>query len=127
MAVVISLSGCGGGSGTAPELGTVTGVVTLDGKPLAGAQVEFAPEKSRSSVGQTDPEGKYSLMFDHENAGATIGTHKVRITTGNLAAGSDASKTASTAKIHERYNINTELTADVKAGENTFDFTLTSQ
>ncbi|MDA0834688.1 MAG: carboxypeptidase regulatory-like domain-containing protein [Planctomycetota bacterium] len=122
------LSGCGGGgSGDLPELGQVSGTITLDDKPLAGAQVEFASEKARSSTAQTDAEGKYTLMYDHENKGAAVGNHKVRITTGMFAAGSDVAKGATTTTIPEKYNINTELTAEVVAGENTFDFKLTSQ
>ena len=36
--------GCGGGAASdAPDLGQVSGVVTMDGKPLEGAMVTFEP------------------------------------------------------------------------------------
>ena len=39
---LLLLSACGGGSDT-PPLGTGSGVVTLDDKPLADAEVTFQP------------------------------------------------------------------------------------
>ncbi len=46
--------GCGGGD--MPELGDVSGKVTLDGKPLVGINILFTPEKGRPAGGVTDEE-----------------------------------------------------------------------
>ncbi|MCA9077496.1 MAG: carboxypeptidase regulatory-like domain-containing protein [Planctomycetaceae bacterium] len=74
-----------------PELGYVTGTVTLDGKPLAGARVEFTPtEKTfpitekrsirvRSSKAFTNEEGYYELRYDQDVEGAVVGDHRVKI------------------------------------------------
>ena len=65
----VFLSACGGGSDT-PPLGTVTGVVTLDDKPLSDAEVTFQPEKGRPSLGKTDSEGNYTLVYTASDNGA---------------------------------------------------------
>lgn len=64
--------GCGSG-GTGPRTVPVSGAVTLDGKPLVGAEVHFVGEKF-SGYGVTNSEGKYSLV-----QGAVPGTNKVYI------------------------------------------------
>ena len=56
-----------------PKLGYVTGVVKLDGQPLPGAMVYFSPnvvemdgvkrDRIRTSVGVTDPNGIYRMMY----------------------------------------------------------------
>lgn len=74
-----------------PELGSVSGTVTLNGNPLPGARVEFVPvEKkvtldgdkqigARSSKGFTNEEGYYELRYDQDVEGAVVGEHRVRI------------------------------------------------
>lgn len=77
-----------------PKLGTVTGTVTLNGKPLAGVMVWFHPEQKKQeskgksfhvsgSVGQTDASGHYELMYDPKEGlrGAAIGKSRVEIST----------------------------------------------
>lgn len=53
-------SGCGGN-----KLTPVTGTVTLDGKPVAKATVNFSPEAGGEggAIGETDETGKYTLRF----------------------------------------------------------------
>ncbi len=63
-----------------PDLGTVSGKVTLDGKPVAGAMVMFKPVASgRSSSGTTSSDGSYELQYTVDNAGAMIGEHTVSV------------------------------------------------
>ena len=62
----------------------VTGTVTMDGKPVEGAQVTFTPQTgnpSNEAYGRTDAEGKYSLrgLIGGEKAGALAGEYKVTI------------------------------------------------
>ena len=119
--LALALAGCGGGPSykTAP----VSGRVTVDGKPLAKASVTFVPvagagEKGPlpSSVGLTDADGRYSLVFnsDSKTSGAVVGKHKVMIFLG-AAAGADDTKPTFHKQLPQKYNRNTELERDVPA------------
>ena len=68
---VVVLAGCGGDSG--PVTAPVSGKVTLDGEPLAGAVVNFGVEDFVGS-GKTGSDGTYSL-----DQGAALGENKVWI------------------------------------------------
>jgi hypothetical protein len=58
----------------------VTGVVTLNGKPLELVAVEFWPDNGPRSFGKTDTEGKFTLQLDDRSkSGAVPGTHKVSL------------------------------------------------
>lgn len=73
-----AMSGCGGGE--YPELAQVSGVVTLDGSPLANATVEFQPQAGgRASLGTTDESGFYELFYVAGVTGAVPGTHSVYV------------------------------------------------
>jgi hypothetical protein len=117
------LAGCGGPEH--PDVGRVSGVVTLDGQPLAEATVMFQPENGRASIATTDSAGKYSLLYLDGVPGAILGAHTVIIRT--EIPGEDGQPPIAKEKLPKRYHDNTELTADVKPGSNTFDFPLTSQ
>jgi hypothetical protein len=102
----------------APGYSTVSGRVTLDGKPLRGAMVGFYPETGRGSFGTTDAAGRYELMYTTKKVGVPPGQCVVRITTG------DANTPE---KLPARYHEDSELTAEVKPGDNVFDFDLKSK
>lgn len=127
---LVLLSGCGGGSDT-PPLGTVSGVVTLDEKPLADAEVTFQPETGRPSLGKTDSQGNYTLAYTVNDNGALIGPHKVIITTAVEAfsdeTGGGQDREARPEILPPKYNAQTTLTAEVKSGSNTIDFPLKSK
>lgn len=73
-------TGCGGG--TRPKLGTVSGRITLDGKPVDGAHIEFTPVlDGRPSAGTSDSSGSYILSYKGSVKGARIGEHDVTMTT----------------------------------------------
>jgi len=79
------LAGCGGGG---PKLASVSGVVTVDGKPYKNAVVSFQPQAVSGSenpgVGSTaltDENGKFTLTTMDGKPGAVVGKHKVRIQT----------------------------------------------
>lgn len=118
---ILVLSGCGSSSGeTLPELGLVTGKITLDGQPLPEAMVTFQPSSGGAmSSGATDESGIYEIFFNTETPGAVIGTHKISISKPDGEAGPDL--------VPMKYNFQTTLTADVAAGENVHDFKLTSK
>ena len=74
----ICLLGCGGSS--RPEVASVKGSVTFQGKPLAGADVTFIRAgASLFSTGRTDAQGKFSLTTYEPNDGAIVGPNVVTI------------------------------------------------
>src|SRR5262245_26036817 len=86
MSVAISLVvGCSSGGGAVP----VSGRVTLDGQPLAGAHISFQPEGgaslSDSSAGSgsyavTATDGTFALrLAQSDRPGAVVGRHRVEI------------------------------------------------
>ena len=86
-ALVLALAdGCGE---PLPELGQVSGVVTMNGKPLPMVQVKFSPDPSsgeaaKSSKGLTDENGAYTLTYYSPKSnsvvpGAAIGKHMVSL------------------------------------------------
>ncbi|MDQ3329754.1 MAG: hypothetical protein M3552_03740, partial [Planctomycetota bacterium] len=124
----ISSSVMSGGRGL-PELGKVSGVVTLDGEPLGGATVMFMPSaesdaeadaasRISSSVGMTDEKGRYSLMYVKDVAGAAVGKHQVII---------NAPKPNGAEALPRKYNTASELTFEVKPGSNEAPFELVSK
>jgi hypothetical protein len=77
-------AGCSGG----PKLAPVSGVVTLDGKPYPNAVVSFQPiggkgneNPGRGSMGLTDANGRFELLYENVQKGAVVGKHNVRIST----------------------------------------------
>ena len=76
--MVISIIGCG--RSDIPELGTVSGVVTLNNEPLANAIVNFSPQAAgRPSTAETDASGRYSLLYLTDIEGAVVGPHAVTV------------------------------------------------
>ena len=76
---VASTSGCGGGK-VRPPMAKVHGRVEYNGKPVAGATVNFIMEGApRVGVGRTDSDGNYELTTYDMGDGAIIGPHKVTI------------------------------------------------
>jgi hypothetical protein len=104
-----------------PPLGVVHGRVTFDGKPLEAAYVVFNPaEGGRQSLGETDRDGTFQLKYIRDIPGAKIGAHKVVVIT--RSEGRRESLPACYSDLTQ-----TELRADVVAGENEIDFPLKSR
>lgn len=114
--------GCGGPDDQ-PELGTVTGTITQNGKPLADAWVEFVPEKGRLSAGRTDAEGRYSLQYTFDAPGAKVGTHTVKIGVGGGQPAGGHSREAVAATARKQVFEKSGITVD--SGENVLDFEIT--
>lgn len=71
--ILATLIGCGG------KPATVSGVVTLDGKPLQRGTVGFTPlAGGMRAAGVIDSEGKYSLSTNRD-AGLEIGEYAVTV------------------------------------------------
>jgi len=123
MAVCL-LAGCsGGGASDAPELGLVSGTITLDGKPLAQANVTFEPSSGAPSVGMTDEAGQYELTYNKDNLGAVPGQHTVRIS----KFGEPGSPNDTEDQVPAKFNTNSKETVEVKAGENEINLDLNSK
>jgi len=126
------------GCGEAQKIAPVSGVVTLNGKPLAGATVTFSPiavpgsiDAGDSSIGKTNAQGEYTLTTSRSVAGAMVGKHRVRISLLTQQRGdSDARPPRGGWPVREvvpaRYNGETTLTIDVVPGTNKADFPLTA-
>lgn len=71
---LLNFVGCGGGDEV--ELGTVSGIVTLDGAPLRGVFVNFQPTGGTPSYGITDSQGRFQLS-NVAGEGAIVGKHEV--------------------------------------------------
>ncbi len=125
VAVALSI-GCGKPAHI-PDLGEVSGTVTLDSKPLANATVTFAPTAGRPSAGTTNAAGQYSLSFVGDYTGAMVGSHTVRISTEQYIEREDGTTDYVKESIPPVYNKKSTLSASVKPGENTFDFELSSK
>lgn len=71
----------GGCTRPGPDMAPAAGVVTLAGRPVAGAQVTFmAPTAARAAYGVTDDAGRFVLSTFGQGDGATPGVHVVTIT-----------------------------------------------
>lgn len=84
VALAVGAAGCGSG----PTLARVSGVVKVDGKPYPNAVVSFQPiggkdkpNPGKGSMGVTDADGRYVLLYDNTIEGALVGKHIVRIST----------------------------------------------
>jgi len=132
MLCLLMVLGCSE-SGDYPDLYPVSGLVTMDDKPLVGARVSFLPEAARPSSGTTDASGRYQLQYTGDLAGAVVGQHQVSISKPEpdpnytLDPSNEDDVAPELETIPERYRgVNSELTAEVTSGDNTFDFKLTS-
>jgi ribosomal protein S16 len=122
MALMLAGAGCSG-KRDLPELASVSGKVTLDGKPLARARVYFIPENGRPSSAETDADGFYQLRYSEGASGAMLGKHIVRVSTyrpadeeKNIAAGEET--------VPAKYNTGSTLTREVRAGKNEINLEL---
>jgi hypothetical protein len=152
--VAIALTvGCEQPGSDRPATYKVTGKVTLDGDPVEGATVTFAPSGAGGTpaVGTTDGSGSYSLKSFGTEQGAVPGEYMVSVTkyafddAGGGGGGSDAGDkmpadytgaaeqgedSGGQNELPAKYSVakDSGLTATVteNAGDNVFDFSLTS-
>ena len=127
--MLVVLAGCGGRA-TSREVVAVRGTVTIDGKPLPDALVEFEPQSGRPSSAVTDAQGNYELLYSQSKKGAVAGTHTVKITTGKeqIVQEGKVVQKAISETIPAQYNASSQLTAEVVPGKPLdFKFELTSK
>ena len=80
------LAGCSRETVKLPDTVPYSGKVTLDGKPLSGAAIQFTPGRESkdgySATGITNAEGKYELntvIGKHIKPGVTPGSYRVTV------------------------------------------------
>ena len=122
---IVCQLGCGGEDGPATEM--VSGTVTLDGAALENGQIRFSPVDGLSSGGAgIIANGKYSVKTPHANMKVEIMSFQE--IPGKMIEPNPGEKIPATKQIiPTKFNQNSELTADVKAGQTEFDFELTSK
>ncbi len=118
---------------------SVSGRVTLNGRPLAKAVITFDDTQDGTfSFGQTDSDGNYKLRLDSDMLGVKPGKKIVRVSTTRKLLGLNSSEEAgessldgATGKLEvakelvpDKYNKNSELTVDVSEKSRTFNFDL---
>lgn len=142
VSVVGTLAGCGTASASPkPEspLAPVKGIVTLDGKPLEGATIIFAPQGAKmgdGAIGVTDATGLYEATCGGAT-GAPIGSYKITISRLVDPSGKPVVATLDSppANVGARESMPpkfsdhamTALKCTVAAGGGTFDFKLSSR
>jgi len=73
--------GCGPSTGHLPKTVPAAGILTLDGKPVDGAQVVLVADSqgATGAFGATDANGRFSLRAFEEKDGAIPGSYKVQV------------------------------------------------
>ena len=118
--VLLLLGATVGCSRGGPQVAPVHGHVTLDGRPLANADITFQPDSTqRASIGRSNAEGRYELAYKRGQPGAIVGEHTVRI-----EVSSELVKNPP--PIPARYAAASELHPEVKRGDNELNFDLKS-
>ena len=116
------LAGCGSGNDRA----AVRGKVTLNGRPLADAIVQFQPvaPNGSPSAAKTDAQGRYELMSTFSTPGAIPDEHLVTIRSAATYYDEEDCGAEQRERIPAKYNAQSELRRTVKPGRNTIDFDL---
>jgi len=119
--LAIAFAGCGRDDG--PKLASVTGKITIDGKPVAGAGIQLISQEPNGSVsyGRTDESGEYEMAFGQNRMGAFPGRNKVILNSDSrVSVGGENYDGAEV--FPPKYNTRSEEFVDVKDGTNVFDF-----
>ena len=119
----------------------VSGTVTLDGQPLAGAVVTFENQETGTmSFARTNSSGSYTLQFDSDKDGVTPGRKLVRFSTTRTILGlrgedgaeegeastEGAQSDRKQEQVPECYNGKSTLTVEITEDSTTVDFDLKS-
>jgi hypothetical protein len=126
--LVALLSGVALAGGCAAAKTTIQGEVTLDNEPLQEGLITYVPVDGKTPNAATKiKDGKYRL---DANPGAMRVQINSSLVTGKRKAYDSADSPLIDVlgeRVPERYNDKTELTADVKKGENVFNWKLSSK
>lgn len=124
--VLVSASGCGESVPAGPPRATIRGKITLDGKPIAGGEIRFRPAKGAEIVSKISAEGNYNI--DVVVDGPVVGQNKVFIEWYRDSGKKDSEDhMIPEAAIPAKYNSETTLSVEIKAGANEQNFDLQSK
>lgn len=120
--------GCGGSGDTLPRQ-AVTGMVTYDGQPLKEGRINFTPSDPNAKDpvfgGAPIKDGKYTI---DKEVGLVPGKYNVAIS--GSSSEIDKGDSPGSAKglpkelLPDKYNTKSTLTAEIKSGGNTVNYTL---
>lgn len=120
--LTLTLIGCGGGAGENFERALASGTVELGGKPITQGSIRFIPigEAKGPAAGAAIKDGKYHF---EKGKGPIVGKHRVVINAyqgnGELINLDDGEQEEEQINIiPERYNMFSELQAEIKPEEN---------
>ena len=117
-----ALSGCG-----APTA-TVEGTVTVDGRPMPSGVVSYAPADGQGPpVTATVENGKYHLRTVPGKASVRISEPVVTGQRPQYNGPNAPMMDITEERLPERYNAKTELSVDLKGGDNTKDWSVESK
>jgi hypothetical protein len=109
------------------KVAPVSGVVTLDGKPLDRASVVFKPEAGgRPSFGVTDEQGRFTLAYSMDEDGAEVGSATVTVSTKLQAEGAAENAPRGAERVPVRY-AKKPLRVTVEAKANQMELGLTTK
>ena len=120
---VVLVTGCG--SSGPPRSAKAAGQVTFNSQPVAEGEIYFvAAEKGYSAKSSLDAQGKYQVAAGLPPASYKVFITPPRITTPPMPG--QAPPETKAFVVPDKYQTETTsgLTADVKAGDNKFDFPL---
>jgi len=104
LAGLLSAVGCDSG----PKIVKVSGVATHNGQPVPNLRLNFLPDKGRSSMADTDANGRFTLRYDAEREGAIVGWHIVSGTPQDPGGAMDWKPPAVTKTVAAKYGDQTK-------------------
>ncbi len=93
---LVAGGGCGGATAPTERLVPVSGTITLDGKPLAGATIMFWPDSAKGNqttsqpYAEADSQGRYQLLLGigkDKHSGSPLGWYRVIVEAWDLPKG----------------------------------------
>jgi hypothetical protein len=115
--MLATLIGCGNSARATPELGTVHGKISLNGKPLPNMLIRFETDETHSSFARSDAEGVYKAMYFVDLEGVKVGPCTARVS---------FDPSLGIKNVPARYSSESELKFIVNSGHNEYDINMTS-
>jgi hypothetical protein len=115
---LLAIGGSGCGSGVErPDLGFVSGKVTMDGKPVENIIVVMKPDSGRAAMVRSNKEGFYDIEYTQDEKGTKLGPTTVSL---EWPLGEPGWFSIPQKYIGDK----SELKLEVKPGKQTFDIAL---
>jgi hypothetical protein len=88
VALLVVVAACLSGCRRGPVVVPVSGVVEVDGKPLASGAITVVPKDGRPASGRIGKDGRFTLTSFAPGDGVLTGTHQVVVTAHESLGGS---------------------------------------